>query len=244
MNRFKSVGRTMSSHSRSERPALFAESWQNVITSSFSPGGGSSIEASLGALADCDVGFEPPAPPINENQRGKWRRTNQLARESNNALDAVSSGPSTVAVGQGRKMIGSEGDDIRRRDGYRDGSNDNMHGTDVGKTGVLHGVSAAIASRALREQNGTRPCHDIAPIEGSLNNFEERDNQNVWKGNNRGILDVEQRELGATLSTEWALGIGGNKGTKPSKRDDDRVRLARKHVDQALRERALRRRHR
>lgn len=223
------------------------------------------VEANLSVLAGSGVGFEPPAPPTADDNGGK---------DGQHQDDGVN-----AAAEEGAGEIGPRGgNDVNRNDGdastvyvdsdrgKRAGLNEQQHAPrhDNGTADrVLHGVSAAIASRALAPQQETADQDERIAINGeprgetcfggdthgeAQSQHQRREGD---KGGRQSSKEAEQRETRENLSqasAEWDLGTNDGEAGWASREGgtsgDDKRQLAQRQIDQALRERALKRRHR
>lgn len=204
-----------------------------------SPGGESSLEASLSAVADGAAAFEPPAPPIANNLVGDWNPTNRPGMHVS-ARDRAVSSPRSCGkgtTGDGGTVAGAQEHGavahLEGGAGRRAEANASTMST-RGERVLLHGVSAAVASCALAGSAG--PGSSGHPLTNDR-----------WGRGGCGSPGDRGENTGGGLSIEWDFGIGINADRDPEHEQGgggDKAKLARKQIDQALRERALRRRHR
>lgn len=150
--------------------------------------------------------------------------------------------------------------------GKRAGLNGQRHasGHDNRRTDrVLHGVSAALASSALAPQqqtagqgeqvaSGGEPRGETGFGGKTLGGAQsQRQRREGGEGGRQASEEAGQRELETIVpsaSAEWGFGTDDGETEWPSRgggrSGDDRRQLAQRQIDQALRERALKRRHR
>lgn len=211
-----------------------------------SPGHEPSLEASIGALADSAADFEAPAPPALDNRVGDWVQTDRLARKAESAVGVPSLGrPTHVTLQEAFRGVDvtKSGRDGRSHDsdgqGARSLLGEHAHRGKAAEEEVLHGVSAAVASGALSGSadaaagsNASLDAGSGGPAGG--NQRDQRDRRCDW----------EQGRCGSPNGDREELSTGAHGDTRRSLGDEDRASLTRKHVEQALRDRASRRQHR
>lgn len=228
------------------------------------------MEASLSVLADSGVGFEPPAPPTADHKDGK----NEWSHDDGNCGPGAADNAATIqpsrgsAVNSGGGFSHSSGDVDSDR-GRRGGQNEQhpAPGLVNDETNrVLHGVSAAVACRALPSQQQAASGNDerVAARDesqadacpGGSSRGAPQSERRRWEGDQGSHQTSHENERQTILETghvssapvetevgpderrmDWSSTVDGDSG------DDGRNRT-RRQINQALHERALKRRHR